>query len=372
MQALTLRWLQLENSIVSAPYLHQQFIQRVFDFFFVEELPQAHSSGMNTKPSNSKPNTKRPTDVLGLKPESSHTRQIVLQGQNISYTLFRTRRKTIGMQVSAGHLKVSAPKWVSLVQIQQALEEKGAWILKQIEHTQEKAKALRAQDVKVEHGCVMPWLGTKLQVHFLSDACALQNMGLKWDFSGDLKVGTKRLEPCVAHAYLERHQGNGIWTRCSVTEALDRESSSPLSARLEELSYKMYLPMPKGVATHLALQVFKAVLKAQARDCFESRLRYFSARFGVAYQQLKLSQAQTRWGSASEGGVIHLNWHLLHFSPELIDYVVAHELCHLIHMNHSEQFWTCLNQVLPDSESRRRKLHRMSAPGLFSVAGELT
>ena len=75
----------------------------------------------------------------------------------------------------------------------------------------------------------------------------------------------------------------------------------------------------------------------------------------AAHRQL-LEQARTRWGSANSRGHIALNWRLIHLAPELIDYVVVHELSHLRHMNHSPAFWATVASILPDHAQRRLAL----------------
>src|ERR1043165_1296771 len=77
---------------------------------------------------------------------------------------------------------------------------------------------------------------------------------------------------------------------------------------------------------------------------------------------LRLSSAQTRWGSASADGMIRLNWRLIHFSPALIDYVVAHELAHLKEMNHSPRFWAVVRSVFPEYELARDRLKQAVLP----------
>jgi predicted metal-dependent hydrolase len=83
---------------------------------------------------------------------------------------------------------------------------------------------------------------------------------------------------------------------------------------------------------------------------------------GVQWRRLALSSAATRWGSASADGSIRLNWRLVHFKPEVIDYVVVHELSHLQVMNHSAAFWETVEQVLPDYATRRAQLKDEQVP----------
>jgi predicted metal-dependent hydrolase len=89
---------------------------------------------------------------------------------------------------------------------------------------------------------------------------------------------------------------------------------------------------------------------------FTRRCQHFAAQLGVRMTALKLSSAQTRWGSASADGVIRLNWRLIHFGLSVVDYVVVHELAHLREMNHSPAFWDVVRSVLPDVDQRRAQL----------------
>ena len=375
---------RVEGMKVSASEHRNQFLQLVFDFLTPPSHAQSSGSVAQKTPTKPKPQTKEldPTSKRQTLPKDSRTVQ--LQGQSIAYELLRRKRKTIGMQVSEGKLRVAAPKWVSLTQVQEALQEKSSWILKQIEHTREKAKAAKDRDVQVQHECVLPWLGAGLQVRLQTGSCAPELMRERTHLLGAAHVGTKTLAKLVEQSFLERQCESAEWVRCTEQEAFERESSlSHLQLQpgpgvaessgpsLVPVLYRLNLPLKREASSELTLQVLTAVLKAQALVWFERRLNHMAECFGVTYKSFKLSAAQTRWGSASQSGVIHLNWHLVHFSPALIDYVVAHELCHLIHMNHSDQFWARLNQVMPDSERSRKILHRKTPPRLLSLEGSM-
>ena len=79
-------------------------------------------------------------------------------------------------------------------------------------------------------------------------------------------------------------------------------------------------------------------------------------------KRLTLSSAQTRWGSASADGSLRLNWRLVHFGMATIDYVVAHELAHLRHMDHSPRFWDVVRSVVPEVERARGTLRSAVLP----------
>ena len=103
-------------------------------------------------------------------------------------------------------------------------------------------------------------------------------------------------------------------------------------------------------------------LQRQARRIFEERCAHYAPRLGVRLRRLALSSAQTRWGSASADGSVRLNWRLVHFALPTIDYVVAHELAHLRHMDHGPQFWDVVRSVIPDVEAARGRLKEAVLP----------
>lgn len=94
----------------------------------------------------------------------------------------------------------------------------------------------------------------------------------------------------------------------------------------------------------------------QAKAHFTSRLDHFAPLLRVQWKRLSLSNASTRWGSARIDGAIRLNWRLIHCSPAVVDYVVAHELSHLRVMDHSAQFWQTVESVVPDYAHLRNQL----------------
>ena len=102
----------------------------------------------------------------------------------------------------------------------------------------------------------------------------------------------------------------------------------------------------------------QAWLQQRAGDRFGARLAYFLQRTGLTIRRWRLSSAATRWGSCTSDGTIMLNWRLIHFAPDIIDYVIAHELAHLREMNHSQDFWTQVGHILPDFEKAKQALRR--------------
>ena len=103
---------------------------------------------------------------------------------------------------------------------------------------------------------------------------------------------------------------------------------------------------------------FEKWYKKEARKIFTERVDFYAKKYDFKYAKLKLSSAQTRWGSCSSHGNINLTWRLVMMPKEIIDYVVVHELSHLREHNHSKAFWAQVEAILPDYKSRRTWLKK--------------
>lgn len=102
-------------------------------------------------------------------------------------------------------------------------------------------------------------------------------------------------------------------------------------------------------------------LKAHALTHFGERLAHYTAQINLAPPPLGLSAARTRWGSCSRNSGIRINWRLIHFAPHLGDYVVAHEVAHLLEMNHSAEFWRIVSTIYPEWKAARDELKACAA-----------
>ena len=102
---------------------------------------------------------------------------------------------------------------------------------------------------------------------------------------------------------------------------------------------QLKLPLPSVLTTQQIEEIVMEWYRDQALTCFSERIAFYADKLGVARPQLRLSRAKTLWGSCNSRGVVHLHWRLIQMPLNLVDYVVAHELSHLIEMNHSPAFW---------------------------------
>ncbi|MCX6797873.1 MAG: SprT family zinc-dependent metalloprotease [Candidatus Falkowbacteria bacterium] len=99
-----------------------------------------------------------------------------------------------------------------------------------------------------------------------------------------------------------------------------------------------------------------SVNQAKARAVITERLSYLNAVYNFKYKSISIRNQKTRWGSCSRRGGLSFNYRLIFFSPQVIDYVIAHELCHLKEFNHSKKFWDLVARAIPDYKKIRREL----------------
>lgn len=107
--------------------------------------------------------------------------------------------------------------------------------------------------------------------------------------------------------------------------------------------------------TQLSPQELRA-LADEACRVIPERVAYYAAILGVSYGRITIRNQKTRWGSCSAKGNLNFNCRLMRMPAEIVDYVVVHELCHRLEMNHSARFWALVERIIPDYKMRRKWL----------------
>ena len=242
-------------------------------------------------------------------------REVLLGEHRVGYALRRARRRSIGFVIGAEGLTVSAPRWVGQNEIDAALREKSAWLLRKLHEQHERAERVAAARIEWREGAAIAFLGENITL-VLDPRCT----GAMLNSDGQALPGVPRLT--------------------------------------------LHVGLPQGAAPEQLREAVQSWLKRQARRIFEERCAIYAQQLGVRMTRLSLSSASTRWGSASADGSIRLNWRLVHFALPVIDYVVTHELAHLRVMNHSAAFWGVVRSVLPDYEQAQGTLRDHLLPAL--------
>jgi len=217
----------------------------------------------------------------------------------VEFRFVRSRRRTIGISIDANGLAVSAPPYAPWKEIEKFLLEKSRWIQKKLD---EWAKAGRPPRIFGATGEVLPVRGRALTL--------------------DVAEGAKHVELL------------GDRLLVSLRRAHER---------------------PR-VRTELVRW-----LKLHALETLTPRAAHYASLLDLPSPRISVSNARTQWGVCTHDGRIRLSWRLVHVPPTLADYVVAHEVAHLVELNHSRRFWGVVEKLYPDYRAARQSLDLAAA-----------
>lgn len=253
-----------------------------------------------------------------------HQRELTHQGTRVVFALLRSRRRSIGLTVTEEGLKVTAPSWVSLQQIDAAVIEKFDWVIKKLHEQQARRQRQQLVESNWRSGGALSYLG--------------QRIVLQCDTPTNQPTGAAERLPARGQTWFEG------------------EAHSP------QAGDRLWLPLPPEAGAEQIRELAQVWLQRQAKICFTDRLQMFEQQTGLKPNRWRLSSASSRWGACSADGNITLNWRLIHFGLPVVDYVIAHELAHLRELNHSPAFWQAVKDIFPDYLSGYKALKGLS-PG---------
>ncbi len=231
-------------------------------------------------------------------PSAAEQRTVELAGTSVTYTLKRTsRRRSIGLRIDDRGLTVNVPLRASEKWLHSVLQDKARWVVEKMENWQAKKPAPQQ------------WVD-----------------GEPILFRGE--IFTLRIVPSLFDAPPQLH---GTHLAVHVSQADNPDA-------IEKIIERWY--------------------RRVAMQLFEECVAHFAPLMNVSPRELKLSAARTQWGSCTVRGTVLLNWQLIKMPLYLINYVVVHELAHLVEMNHSAAFWRVVGKVCPDYVRLRGKLRK--------------
>ncbi len=245
-----------------------------------------------TPPSSQKPGAQ-------YAPDGTKLRSLTLGPRTLHYLLKRSARRSIGFAIDSTGLTITAPRWVTLADIETAITEKQRWIFTKLNEWQNRVEQRALPQIDWKDGAQVPYLGKPVSVTLAASRGTL--------------------------AFDARHAA-------------------------------LLLPLPQHADPQQIKDRVQGWLQNEAKRIFGERLTIYAGKLGVDYRAYALSSAATRWGSCSSDGRIRLNWRLIHFPLSIIDYVVAHELAHLREMNHSPRFWETVESIFPEFREARQTL----------------
>lgn len=264
-----------------------------------------------------------PTTPKQPAPRSSqHTKHTLALGQEqqhqITYQINRRpphhTSQRIYISIRHSIVSVTTPSWISQAQIEAFLREKSAWITQHLEH--QKQHQTTIEDSLFTPDAIIDYLGqayTLRQVPLKQKAPIIEEHTLHIPFEGS-------------------HQS---------TNEADYFHQATIK-----------------VLQHQALNHFKQRVHFFVQHIQKHHLS--AAPLLSENPRVSLTKAKGRWGSCSTTGTIRLHWRLIHLSPNLIDYVVAHEVAHLAYMNHSADFWQLVERLIPDYKNRQKQLRQFA------------
>ncbi len=228
------------------------------------------------------------------RPLPPEQRVVHLGGREVPYLLRRSARRTYGLQVHAHGVTVAVPAASSQGEVERFILAHARWLLDKLDA----CAARSAPEVFVPaDGAMFPLLGVSCRVRLVPGRGAA-----RW------RPGADGVEELVLGAALD--------VRAAMLRALRRRALPWFAGRVAEYCHRLGRPVPP----------------------------------------VRLSSARTRWGSCSARSGIRLHWRLIHLEPALVDYVVAHEVAHLVEMNHSPRFWAVVDELYPDWKAARKRL----------------
>ena len=122
-----------------------------------------------------------------------------------------------------------------------------------------------------------------------------------------------------------------------------------------EKTFLYFLKHPRRVVPKSSRREYVAH-KEKARALVHERIAHFNQHYGFTVGKVAVRMQKSRWGSCSRAGNLNFNYKLVFLPPQLVDYIVVHELCHLKEFNHSPRFWALVAEVLPNHRALRKEL----------------
>jgi len=210
----------------------------------------------------------------------------------VEYSLIRSKRKTVVINVSGGGVEVRAPLRLSKKEIDRFVLSKEKWIISKLAYLSERTK--KREDFSIDYGDTIL-------------------------YRGEL---------------------------CPVVQKI---CNRPV---FEDNTFVIPSGMSPDEIKESCIKLYKKLAKREVND----KVQHYAQKLSVEPASVKINSAKSRWGSCSAKRNLNFSWLLIMGDDDVIDYIVVHELAHIFELNHSPRFWKIVQSVLPDYKDRQKSL----------------
>lgn len=218
------------------------------------------------------------------------------QNETIDFSIIYKKRKTLGIYINIyGHIELRVPKDTKDQQITLLLEKNWKWIQKKVKENKERTEGHREKEY-VE-GEVFLYLGQTYPI----------------------KVIIKETQDKGQVDFID-HQ---------LVISVKEHNDESIKQALKRFYYKT------------------------CKSLIEKRIRHYQPNFKVKPRKIRISDNKSSWGTCNSKFELSFNWKLAMAPVEVIDYVVVHEMCHMVHLNHDRSFWRLVGKIMPDYEEKQ-------------------
>lgn len=222
----------------------------------------------------------------------SHT----YEDQTIDFQVIFKKRKTMGIYVDVyGNIELRVPRETTMEAVTALVEKKWSWII--TKHTEMKERTKGFREKEYVEGETFLYLGESFPIRIVED-----------------EAHTKE-------------------------EVVFRDGELVITVRFHD--------------DEKAKKLLTRFYKKQCKKLVESRIRLYQQNFKTKPKSIKISGNKKTWGTCNSLREMTFNWKLAMAPMEVVDYVVVHEMCHMVHMNHDRSFWRLVGKHIPDYEERQ-------------------
>lgn len=225
--------------------------------------------------------------------------KIELESGIIEFTVEYRKRKTLSIKITPpDNIVVISPIGVSEDKIKEIVKKKGKWIVKKLDELKD-----------------------------------IDYQSLNKEFKND-----------ETFMYLGKNYTLKI--------VINRDLKTPI-IKLHENNLILYTSKSEKTILKKALELF---YREKCTERIIERVNYYKNIIDKEPRNFKVKEQKKRWGSCTSRGDIYFNWRIIMAPPDIVDYIVVHEMCHLIHLNHSKEFWNLVKIIIPNYEENKKWL----------------